>query len=170
MKGEQFSSGFVELNPNSKIPALYDLAGPNGKKTRIFESGAILLYLAEKTGKLLPKDPNERQEAINWLFFQMGAGPFFGQFGHFYKYAPEKIEYGINRYKMEVQRLVDVLEKRLVGRTYLVAEEFTVADIAWYPWVKCIETGYKAWEYLEVDAKYPNVVAWIKRIEARPAV
>ena len=168
MKEDQFTSGFVEINPNSKIPAMVDNDGPDGKPIKIFESGSILLYLAEKYGKLIPKDPAKKVECMNWLFFQVGAGPYFGQFGHFYKYAADKLEYPINRYKTETQRLLDVLEKRLENNEYLVGDEYTIADIAWFPWVKCLETGYSAREYLELDS-YKNVVAWMDKCIARPA-
>eukprot|EP00013_Stygamoeba_regulata_P021944 CAMPEP_0177658736 /NCGR_PEP_ID=MMETSP0447-20121125/17014_1 /TAXON_ID=0 /ORGANISM="Stygamoeba regulata, Strain BSH-02190019" /LENGTH=261 /DNA_ID=CAMNT_0019163451 /DNA_START=146 /DNA_END=931 /DNA_ORIENTATION=+ len=168
MNEEQFTSGFVAINPNSKIPAMVDRDGPDGKEVRVFESGSILLYLAEKYGKFLPEDKARRVECINWLFFQMGAGPFIGQFGHFYKYAPEKIEYGINRYTMEVQRLLDVLDKHLEGRQWIMDDEFTIADLAWFPWVRCVETGYNAVEHIGFY-NYKNVVAWLGRCLARPA-
>merc|ERR1712063_81450 len=170
MKGDQFTSGFVEVNPNSKIPAMLDRDGPGGKPVRLFESGSILVYLAEKYGKLLPEDPAEKVECMNWLFFQVGAGPYFGQFGHFYKYANEKIDYAINRYKMETQRLLDVLDKRLAETgAYLAGPNYSIADIAWFPWVRCIDTGYSAWEEIGVD-EYKNVRAWFDKISARPAV
>merc|ERR1712137_1211906 len=168
MKGDQFTSGFVEVNPNSKIPAMIDRDGPGGKEIRLFESGSILLYLAEKYGKLIPSDPALKVECMNWLFFQVGAGPYFGQFGHFYKYAPEKIEYSIKRYSTETKRLLDVLDKQLANNEYLAGSSYTIADIAWFPWVGCIRTGYSAWEYLEVDS-YKNVVAWFDKCCARPA-
>eukprot|EP00051_Salpingoeca_urceolata_P005744 m.76708 g.76708 ORF g.76708 m.76708 type:complete len:286 (-) comp14520_c0_seq4:27-884(-) len=169
MKGDQFTSGFVEINPNSKIPAMVDQDGPGGKPLRVFESGNILLYLAEKTGKLLPADGAERVECLNWLFFQMGAGPYLGQFGHFYKYAPEKIQYGVDRYATETRRIVDVLEKRLaVTGAFLAGDEYTIADIAWAPWIRCLETGYSAKEYLRLN-EFPNVNTWLARCSERPA-
>lgn len=169
MEGDQFTSGFVEVNPNSKIPALVDREGPGGQKVNVFESGSILLYLAEKFGKFIPSDPVKRVQCLNFLFFQMGAGPYFGQFGHFYKYAPEKIEYGINRYKMETQRLLDVLDKHLADKEYLVDGEYSIADMAWFPWVRCIDTGYAARDVIGLD-NYKNVMAWFDRIHSRPAV
>jgi len=169
LKGDQFTSGFVEINPNSKIPALLDQEGPTGKPTRMFESGSMLLYYADKFGKFIPKDPALRVETINWLFFQMGAAPFFGQFGHFYKYASEKIDYAIDRYTMETKRIVDVLDKQLAESEYLVGDEFTIADIAWFPWIRCLDTGYKAREHLQLDS-YKNVTRWFNLINARPAV
>jgi len=168
MEGDQFTSGFVQINPNSKIPAMVDKEGPDNKSISIFESGSILLYLAEKTGKFIPEDPALRTQCITWLFFQMGAGPFFGQFGHFFKYAPIKIPYAIDRYSMEVKRLLDVLDKQLAERKYLVGEEYTIADMAWFPWVRCIDTGYKAKEFIGVD-NYKHLKAWYDRIDARPA-
>jgi len=167
MKEDQFTTGFVAVNPNSKIPAMVDKEGPGGKPINLFESGAILLYLAEKYGKLIPKDPATRVECLNFLFFNIGAAPFLGQFGHFYKYAPEKIEYGINRYAMEAQRIMDVLDKHLAGKTYLVNEEYTIADIAWWPWIRCLDTGYSAKEFLGLD-KYKNMMSWFQRCLERP--
>jgi len=171
MKGDQFTTGFVEINPNSKIPALRDTDGPGGKPIRIFESGSILLYYADKYGKFIPKDPALRVECQNWLFFQMGAAPFFGQFGHFYKYADTKIEYGIERYKMETKRIVDVLDKQLADHKYLVGDEYTIADIAWWPWIRCLgnEKAYNARTVLELDS-YQNVTRWFNLIASRPAV
>jgi GSH-dependent disulfide-bond oxidoreductase len=174
MKGDQFGSGFVALNPNSKIPTMLDTNGPNGKEFPVFESGSILLYLAEKydnEGKFLPKDPALRSEVITWLFFNIGSAPYFGQFGHFYKYCSEKIEYAIDRYSTETKRILDVLDKRLQDRTFLVAEQFTIADIAWYPWVNALgaENGYNASKTLDL-ASYKNVQAWMERIAARPKV
>jgi len=171
-KGEQFWSGFYKVNPNSKIPALIDQEGPGGKPVRLFESGSILLYFAEKTGKFIPKDPALRAETINWLFFQMGSAPFFGQFGHFYHYAPKnniKIPYAIERYTMETKRLVHVLDLHLADKKYLVGDEYTIADIAWWPWIRGLETGYNAKEYLELDS-YKNVKRWFDLISHRPAV
>lgn len=168
MKEDQFTTGFVAINPNSKIPAIVDKNGPGGKSINVYESGAILLYLSEKFGnRFVPKDPVKRQETLNLLFFQMGAGPYFGQFGHFYKYAPEKVEYAIKRYETEVQRLLDVIDKQLEGKEYLVGDEYTIADMAWFPWIRCLRTGYDAHDYLGV-ANYKNIVAWMDRINARP--
>jgi len=169
MNGDQFGSGFVQVNPNSKIPAMVDRDGPDHKPLRLFESGSILLYLADKHHKLIPEDPALRTECLNWLFFQMGAGPFIGQFGHFYKYAPEKIPYAIDRYSMEAKRILDVLDKHLQDKTYLIGDEYTIADIAWYPWVRCIDTGYHAAEYLKL-CSYTHLNEWVQRIAARPAV
>jgi len=168
--GDQFKEDFVKVNPNSKIPAIVDPDGPGGKPISLFESGAILLYLAEKTGKLLPSDPALKWETITWLFFQMGGiGPMFGQFGHFYKYAQEKIPYAINRYTTEAKRLLKVLDTRLEGRQYLVGEEYTMADISIFPWVSCLSTFYAADEQLGL-AEYKDVNAWLERCLARPAV
>ena len=135
---------------------------------RIFESGSILLYLAEKYGKFLPSDPAKKTETLNWLFFQVGAAPYFGQFGHFYKYAPEKIEYGIERYGTESKRLIDVLDKQLAKTPYLAGDEYTIADIAWFPWVRAVKQGYDSSDPLGVDS-YKNVGAWVEKILARPA-
>lgn len=177
MQLDQFTTGFVEICPNSKIPALVDNEGPEGTKVRVFESGSILVYLAEKTGKFLPPaGTNARVECFNWLNWQMGgAGPFFGQFGHFYKYANEKIPYAIERYSMEVKRLLDVLDKQLEGKQYVIGDEYTIADMAIFPWVRCLETGYNAKDYIYKEAfgrvdEYKNVEAWLARINARPAV
>eukprot|EP00475_Leptophrys_vorax_P015620 TRINITY_DN2191_c0_g1_i1.p1 TRINITY_DN2191_c0_g1~~TRINITY_DN2191_c0_g1_i1.p1 ORF type:complete len:286 (-),score=91.67 TRINITY_DN2191_c0_g1_i1:57-914(-) len=174
MKGDQFTSGFVKLNPNSKIPTLLDKEGPDGKPLAIFESGSILLYLAEKydkEGRFLPRDPRLRAETITWLFFNIGSAPFFGQFGHFYKYATVKIEYGIDRYTTETKRILDVLDKRLAERSFLVGDQYTIADMAWFPWVKALgaEAGYNAAKHLELDS-YKNVNKWLSRIGERPAV
>jgi len=169
MTGDQFTSGFVEINPNSKIPAMVDYKGPDGKQMRVFESGSILLYLAEKTGRLIPF--GFKPEVINWVFFNMGSAPFFGQFGHFYKYCTDKIPYAIDRYTMETQRILDVLDQHLDGRTYLVGEEFSIADIAWFPWIRCLthEQGYNARAHLGTD-KYRHLNAWFNRIAQREAV
>ena len=168
--GDQFSSGFVAVNPNSKIPALMDhsVSPPQ----RVFESGAILLYLAEKFGKFLPTDPAARTAALSWLFWQMGAGPLLGGgFGHFYAYAPEKYEYPINRYTMEVKRQLDVLDRHLADNDYMAGEDYSIADIAIWPWYGGLVLGraYDAGEFLDV-ASYKNVVRWAKQIDARPAV
>lgn len=168
--GDQFSSGFVAVNPNSKIPALMDhsVSPPQ----RVFESGAILLYLAEKFGKFLPTAPAARTEALNWLFWQMGAGPLLGGgFGHFYAYAPEKFEYAINRYTMEVKRQLDVLDRHLADNAYMAGADYSIADIAIWPWYGGLVLGraYDAAEFLDVQS-YTNIQRWAKQIDARPAV
>lgn len=169
-KGDQFSSGFVDINPNSKIPALVDKhANPT---TRIFESGAILVYLAEKFDAYLPTEPAARAECLSWLFWQMGSAPFLGGgFGHFYAYAPEKLEYPINRYAMEVKRQLDVLDRNLAARRYLCGEQYTIADMANYPWYGILVQGklYDAGDFLDVES-YKNVVRWSQEIKQRPAV
>ncbi len=168
--GDQFSSGFVEINPNSKIPALLDLSG--SEPLRIFESGAILMHLAEKFGHFLPADARERAECLSWLFWQMGSAPFLGGgFGHFYAYAPEPMEYPINRYAMEVKRQLDVLDKHLARTTYLAGENYSVADIATFPWYGKLVIGnsYNAQEFLDVES-YANVMRWAREVDERPAV
>ena len=168
--GEQFGSGFVEINPNSKIPALLDTS--TSPPTRVFESGAILVYLAEKFDAFLPKDPSERAECMSWMFWQMGSAPFLGGgFGHFYSYAPEKLEYPINRYAMEVKRQLDVLDRNLSSRRYLCGDEYNIADIANVAWYGALALGklYSAGEFLDV-ASYKNVVRWASEIMERPAV
>ena len=170
LQGEQSLDEFKAINPNSKIPALVDPQGPNGKPLAIFESGAMLLYLAEKTGKLIPADPHRRSKCIQWLFFQMGGvGPMFGQFGHFYRYAKEKLPYPIERYTNEARRLLGVLETQLGDHHYLVGNEYTIADLATFPWVGCLDWGYDAREYLKVDQDFPKVVAWHARCTEKPA-
>jgi len=171
-EGNQFSSGFVEVNPNSKIPALLDRrAGANNQ--RVFESGSILLYLSEAfDGAFLPKDPSKRTEALSWLFWQMGSGPYLGGgFGHFYAYAPEKWEYPINRFAMETKRQLDVLDQRLANNRFLAGDEYTIADMAVWPWYGALVQGklYKAGEFLSVK-EYKNVVRWTEEIDKRPAV
>ena len=168
--GDQFSSGFVEVNPNSKIPALLDHS--TATPTRIFESGSILLYLAEKFAALLSSDPATRTETLNWLFWQMGSAPYLGGgFGHFYAYAPDKIEYAIDRFSMEVKRQLDVLDRRLADNTYLAGDEYSIADIATWAWYGALALGrlYEAGEFLQVQ-DYKNVQRWAKQIDARPAV
>ena len=168
--GEQFGSGFVALNPNSKIPALQDRS--TTPPTRVFESGAILFYLAEKFGHFLPTDPASRAECMSWLMWQMGSAPYIGGgFGHFYAYAPEKIEYCINRYTMEAKRLLDVLDQRLAENRYLCGEEYTIADMANYAWYGALvlHNIYDAAEFIAADS-YTHVVRWAKEIEERPAV
>ena len=169
-EGDQFGSGFVEVNPNSKIPALMDRSG--AVPVRVFESGAILLYLAEKFGAFLPKDHVARTECLSWLFWQMGAAPYLGGgFGHFYAYAPTKIEYAINRFAMEVKRQLDVLDRRLAESPYVAGSEYTIADIAVWPWYGALVKGkvYNAGEFLAVH-EYKNVLRWTDQVAARPAV
>ncbi len=168
--GDQFGSGFVEVNPNSKIPALMDYS--TEKPTRIFESGSILLYLAEKFGALLPKDPADRAECLSWLFWQMGSAPYLGGgFGHFYNYAPEKIEYCIDRFAMEAKRQLDVLDRHLADNQFMCGDEYTVADIAIWPWygVLTFNTLYNAAEFLDT-ASYKHLNRWALEIQKRPAV
>lgn len=168
-EGDQFGSGFVEVNPNSKIPALMDRSGDTPQ--RVFESGAILLYLAEKFGAFLPKDPVRRTEALSWLFWQMGSAPYLGGgFGHFYAYAPEKYEYPINRFAMETKRQLDVMDKHLAEHKYF-ADEYSIADMAIWSWYGQLALGrlYSAAEFLDVTS-YKNVMRWAEVIDARPAV
>ena len=170
MDGDQFGSGFVDANPNSKIPALVDRSGAH--PIRVFESGSILLYLAEKFGAFLPTDVARRAEVLSWLFWQMGAGPMLGGgFGHFYAYAPVKIEYAIDRFAMEVKRQLDVLDRRLGESEYLGGDDYSIADMAVWPWYGALAAGqvYDAAEFLQVDA-YENVRRWTDLIGARPAV
>ncbi|MDM0044226.1 glutathione-dependent disulfide-bond oxidoreductase [Variovorax dokdonensis] len=169
-EGEQFGSGFVAANPNSKIPALWDRSGPT--PIRVFESGAILLYLAEKFGAFLPADPPARAECLSWLFWQMGSAPFLGGgFGHFYAYAPVKIEYAIDRYAMEVKRQLDVLDKHLADHEFLAGDTYTIADMAVWPWYGTMVKGqlYEAGEFLQVH-EYSHVLRWTDQIAKRPAV
>ncbi|MEZ5559519.1 MAG: glutathione-dependent disulfide-bond oxidoreductase [Pseudomonadales bacterium] len=169
-QGDQFSSGFVAVNPNSKIPALLDVS--TSPPTRVFESGAILVYLAEKFDALLPHDPSARAECLSWLFWQMGSAPYLGGgFGHFYAYAPEKWEYPINRYAMEVKRQLDVLDRNLASRRYLCGDDYNIADIAVYPWYGALVLSnlYNAREFLDVES-YTHVVRWASEIRERPAV
>ncbi|MET0125254.1 glutathione-dependent disulfide-bond oxidoreductase [Pseudomonas caspiana] len=169
-EGDQFSSGFVDINPNSKIPALVDYSAEPA--IRVFESGSILLYLAEKFGRFLPTDPAGRTETLNWLFWQMGAAPYLGGgFGHFYAYAPEKLEYPINRFAMEAKRQLDVLDRRLSESTYLAGDDYTIADIAVWSWYGQLILGglYSAAEFLAVD-EYTHVQRWAHEIAKRPAV
>ena len=167
-EGEQFGSGFVEVNPNSKIPALVDRSGP--EPIRVFESGAILIHLAEKFGAFLPTDPAKRAECLSWLFWQMGSAPFLGGgFGHFYAYAPTKIEYAIDRYAMEVKRQMDVLDRHLAEHRFLGGDEYTIADMATWPWYGALSKGqlYGAGEFLQAHT-YANVVRWADEIAQRP--
>lgn len=169
-EGEQFSSGFVAANPNSKIPALVDRSGP--EPIRVFESGAILLYLAEKFGAFLPTEPAFRAECFSWLFWQMGSAPYLGGgFGHFYAYAPTKMQYPIDRYAMEVKRQLDVLDRHLAEHRYLAGADYTIADIATYPWYGALAEGklYGAGEFLDV-ASYTHVRRWAAQIGERRAV
>lgn len=169
-KGDQFGSGFVEVNPNSKIPAMMDHS--TSPPTRVFESGAILLYLAEKFGALLPSDPANRAECLSWLFWQMGSAPYLGGgFGHFYHYAEVKIEYCIDRFTMEVKRQLDVLDRHLANNKYMCADEYTIADIAIWPWYGnlVLNNGYEAAEFLDVQS-YTHVNRWAQAIATRTAV
>ena len=168
--GDQFSSGFVAVNPNSKIPALLDRSGPN--PVRVFESGAIMMHLAEKFGAFMPTGGAARAECLSWLFWQMGSAPFLGGgFGHFYAYAPSKMQYPIDRYAMEVKRQMDVLDRRLAESAYLAGDEYTIADMAVWPWYGALAKGqlYEAGEFLQVQT-YTNVLRWTDQIAKRPAV
>ncbi len=170
IQGDQFGSGFVAANPNSKIPALMDRSGP--KPFRVFESGAILLHLAEKFGAFLPTDEAARAECLSWLFWQMGAAPYLGGgFGHFYAYAPTKIEYAIDRFAMEVKRQLDVLDRRLAEVEYLAGDAFTIADMAVWPWYGAMAKGrlYGGGEFLQVQ-DYKHLIRWADQIAQRPAV
>ncbi|MEQ3637421.1 glutathione-dependent disulfide-bond oxidoreductase [Alcanivorax sp.] len=169
-EGDQFGSGFVGVNPNSKIPALMDHSA--NPPQRVFESGSILLYLAEKFGAFLPKEPAARTETLSWLFWQMSSGPLLGGgFGHFYAYAPEKYQYPIDRYTMEIKRQLDVLDRRLADNDYLAGDEYTIADMAVWPWYGALVTNkvYEAAEFIEAHT-YTNVLRWTKQIAERPAV
>jgi GST-like protein len=169
-EGDQFGSGFVDVNPNSKIPALVDRCGP--EPVRVFESGAILVYLAEKFGAFLPTGGAARAECLSWLFWQMGSAPFLGGgFGHFYAYAPVKIEYAINRYAMEAKRQLDVLDRRLSTSEYVAGADYTIADMAIWPWYGVLAQGglYEAGEFLQVQ-DYRNVQRWAQAVADRPAV
>jgi GSH-dependent disulfide-bond oxidoreductase len=168
--GQQFGSGFVEINPNSKIPALVDRSGK--APIRVFESGAILMHLAEKFGAFLPTETAARAECLSWLFWQMGSAPFVGGgFGHFYAYAPEKIEYAIDRYAMETKRQMDVLDRLLATRRYVCGDDYTIADMAIWPWYGQMALGrsYNAAEFLQVHT-YTHVLRWANELDARPAV
>jgi GST-like protein len=170
-EGDQFGSGFVAVNPNSKIPAMMDRSRPT--PIRVFESGSILLYLAEKFGAFLPSDRAKRTECLNWLFWQMGATPYLGGgFGHFFEYAPVKIEYAIDRFAMEVKRQLDVLDRHLKGNQYMAGDEYTIADMAIWPWYGNVVTGQAYGDsatFLEAHT-YTNVIRWQKEIAERPAV
>lgn len=180
LEGDQFTSGFVKINPNSKIPALLDNDGPNGKPIRLFESGSICLYLAEKFGKFIPNDLRLKHEMFNWVFWQMGSqGPMTGQFGHFFSYAPDELcetrDYGTARYGMEAQRLTDVLDRALEGRRYLLGEDYSLADIICLPWFLTLRQGYQhksdlgSGDFLKMD-RYTQVNRWADSILQRPAV
>jgi GST-like protein len=169
-QGDQFSSGFVEVNPNSKIPALLDCS--NKQSVRVFESGSILLYLAEKFNAFLPTDPAQKAECLSWLFWQMGSAPYLGGgFGHFYAYAPTKIEYAIDRFAMEVKRQLDVLNQRLAHNQYIAGNDYTIADMAIWPWYGALSKGltYEAGEFLQVH-EYTHVIRWADELGQRPAV
>ena len=169
-EGDQFGSGFVDVNPNSKIPALMDHSGP--KPIRVFESGSILMYLAEKFGAFLPTEPSRRAECLSWLFWQMGSAPYLGGgLGHFYAYAPVKIEYAIDRFAMETKRQLDVLDRRLATNAYLAGDDYTIADMAVWPWYGALAKGwlYGAAEFLQVQ-DYVNLQRWTDIIGERPAV
>lgn len=168
--GSQFDSGFVSANPNSKIPALMDHS--TAKPTRVFESGAILLYLAEKFGEFVPTNPSDRAECLSWLFWQMGATPLLGGgFGHFYAYAPIKIQYAIDRYAMEAKRQLDLLDKNLAERQYICGDDYTIADMAIWAWYGAVvhNKAYQAAEFLQTQT-YTNLVRWVDEVGARPAV
>lgn len=168
LKGEQFSSGFVDINPNSKIPALVDHR--HEQPIRLFESGSILLYLAEREQKLIPRDLAKRTECINWLMWQMGTAPFIGGgFGHFYKYAPVIIEYAIDRYTMETKRILEVLDQHLENNEFIVEDEYTIADIAIMPWIRAIPNSYGAADFVQFF-EYENVNRWLNTVLYRDAV
>ncbi len=169
-EGDQFGSGFVNINPNSKIPALMDHS--TDTPTRVFESGSILMYLAEKFGHFIPTDPAKRAECMNWLFWQMGSAPYLGGgFGHFYAYAPYKMQYPIDRFTMETKRQLDVLDRHLADNEYMCGDEYTIADMAIFPWYGAVVLGlvYDAAEFLDVES-YKNLMRWTKQIAERPAV
>lgn len=170
LKGEQFTDAFKSISPNSKIPAIVDLNGPGGKPLSLMESGAILIYLAEKAGRLLPSDPAQRFKCLQWLFFQVGhIGPMFGQFGHFYKYARDKCDhpYPLERYLNESKRLLGVLDTQLRDQEFLLGE-YTIADIATFPWVNALGTSYGAAEVIPIR-EFPHVERWLNRCTARPS-
>jgi GST-like protein len=172
MELEQFGSDFVAINPNSKIPALLDYTedGSDSEPIRVFESGSILLYLAEREQRFIPKDTRKRTECMNWLMWQMGTAPYVGGgFGHFYVYAPIKMQYPIDRFAMETKRIVDVLDKQLEGKEFVCAGEYTIADMAIFPWIRCLSVFYKAGEFLQLQ-DYKNVQRWMDMMEAREAV
>ncbi len=169
-KGDQFSPEFLALNPNAKIPVIVDPSSYDGKPITIFESGAILLYLAEKTGQLMPEEPRAQQECKQWLFFQMAnIGPMFGQFGHFYKYAGQKCEhpYPLERYKNETKRLLKLLDERLEKKAYILGDSYSIADISIFPWLYCLDHFYKAEEILSLTS-YKHLNTWLKRCLEKP--
>lgn len=169
-EGDQFGSGFVDINPNSKIPALLDVS--TDPPTRVFESGAIMLYLAEKFGKFVPMEGTARAECLSWLFFQMGSAPYIGGgFGHFYHYAPMKIQYAVDRFTMETKRLLDVIDKTLADRRFLCGDEMNIADIANFAWFGnlLLHNQYEATEFLQVES-YESAQRWAQEIQARPAI
>jgi len=171
MQDDQKSPEFLALNPNGKIPAIIDPDGPDGRPLGLFESGAILVYLADKTGKLIPADPRERFETLQWLFFQMGGvGPMFGQFGHFFRFARDKVTdpYPMQRYRDETVRLLAVLDQRLKERQWLMGDDYTIADIALFPWLRTLKVFYEASDILQLE-RQENVMAWLERCLARPA-
>jgi GST-like protein len=171
MKGDQFTDEFIAINPNSKIPALIDPIGDKGQSLAIMESGAILLYLAEKTEKFLPKESAARSRTLQWLFFQMGGvGPMFGQFGHFYKYAKDKCDhpYPVERYSKETQRLLDVIETKLNQTNFIAGNDYTIADMSIAPWVMCLEKHYDAKEALQLN-RFKKINNWLKGLMERPA-
>lgn len=171
MENDQFDEDYLKLSPNGKIPTLSDPNGPKGEQIILMESGAILLYLAEKTGQFLPKDPVEKLECLQWLFFQVAhVGPMFGQFGHFYKYAADKTtdDYGKNRYLNETKRLLGVLDKRLEGRDFIMGSDYTIADMAICPWIECLEIFYEAKDILELN-QFRNLAIWRSKVTSRPA-
>lgn len=171
MAGDQFTDAFKAINPNSKIPALVDPNGYDGRRVTMMESGAILLYLAEKTDQFIPSDPMEKNECLQWLFFQVGGiGPMFGQFGHFYRFAKDtcKDPYPTERYKNETRRLLAVLEERLAGRDFIMGSDYTIADMAIFPWVRVLSGFYEAGDFLNV-AEFKRIIDWVARCEARPA-
>lgn len=171
-KDEQFTSEFISINPNSKIPVIVDPDGPYGVPINIMESGAILLYLSEKSGMFVPKDPVLKYHTIQWLFFQMGGvGPMFGQFGHFYKYAGDKCkhDYPLNRYATETRRLLKVIDNQLQNKDWVVGKEYTIADMAIFPWVDCLDKFYGAYDFLMLD-EFENVRRWLLSCLDRPAV
>ena len=170
LKGAQFTDAYKSVSPNSKIPAIVDLDGPGGKPFALMESGAILIYLAERAGRLLPTDPAQRFKCLQWLFFQVGhIGPMFGQFGHFFKYAREKCDhpYPLERYTNETKRLLGVLERELSDKEYLIGE-YSIADIATVPWVNGLNTSYGAGDVLRLS-EFRHVMAWVERVVSRPA-
>lgn len=171
MDGDQKTEAFLSTNPNGKIPAILDPNGPGGKPLQLFESGAILVYLAEKTGKLMPDDPHGRFECLQWLFFQMGGiGPMFGQLGFFHKFAGKDIEdkRPLERYASETKRLLGVLDDRLAGRDFIMGDAYSIADIATFPWVRTVRDFYEAGELVEFDS-FKNIAGWLERCMARPA-